>query len=123
MAGEKAKADGRTSRSRSRSPQRGSGEAARGKAVRQASQMQSAMIGLRAAPSGATAQYAVSAEDADIFSGVPGMGPEPETPGVPGASPAAPGEASTSELRQAAGTQLPCSTPPSPAPSPMETEA
>ena len=80
------------------------------------------MIGLRAAPSGAAAQYAVSAEDAELFSGVPGMGTEPET-SVPGASPAAPGEASTSELRQAAGTQLPSSTPPSPAPSPMETES
>ena len=44
VAGEKAKANGRTSRSRSRSPQRGSGEGARGKAVRQASQMQGAMM-------------------------------------------------------------------------------
>ena len=128
VAGEKAKANGRTSRSRSRSPQRGSGEGARGKAVRQASQMQGAMMGLRmgATPSGAAAQYAVSAEDAELFkdaelfSGVPGMGTEPET-SVPGASPTAPGEAGTSELRQAADTQLPSSTPPSPAFSPMET--
>ena len=76
-------------------------------------------LGMMAAPGGAATQYAVSAGDADLFSGVPGIGPEPETPGIPGTSPAAPGEAGTSELRQAAGTQLPSSTPPSP----METEA
>jgi len=123
VAGEKAKADGRASRSRSRSPQRGSGEGARGKAIRQASPLQGAMMGLGMAatggllpgrPGGAAMQFAVSVEEAELFKGVPGISAEPEAPGIPGTAPAAPGEAGTSELRQAADTQLPSSVPSSP---------
>ena len=104
--GEKAKADGRTSRSRFRSPQRGSGEEARGRASQSGG------------PGGAGAQYAVSGADAELFDGVPGLATEPEAPSGLGTEPAAPSEAGTSELQQAANAQLPSSVPASP----MQTE-
>ena len=65
-------------------------------------------------PGGAAMQFAVSVEEAELFKGVPGISAEPEAPGIPGTAPAAPGEAGTSELRQAADTQLPSSVPSSP---------
>eukprot|EP00964_Phaeocystis_antarctica_P101640 scaffold67121_cov30-Phaeocystis_antarctica.AAC.1 len=64
--------------------------------------MQGAMMGLgmAATPGGAAMQFAVSVEEAELFSGVPDISAEPEAPGIPGTAPAAPGEAGTSELRQ-----------------------
>ena len=120
-AGEKAKADAGLPLAlpHTRSPQRGSGEGARGKAIRQASSLQGAMLGLGmtatgglrpGGPGGAEMQYAVSGADAELFNGVPGLGAEPEAPGGPGTA----GEAGTSELRQAADAQLPSSVPASP---------
>ena len=117
--GEKAKADGRKSRSRSRSPQRNGGDeggGGRGKAIRQINQVQGAMLGMQSSasgPGGAAEQYSVSAADANLFEGVPGLATGTEAPG-PSTAPAAHSEAGTSELEQAAGAQLPGSVPTSP---------
>ena len=118
-AGEKAKADGRKSRSRSRSPQREGGDeggGGRGKAIRQINQVQGAMLGMQpsaSGPGGAATQYSVSAADESLFAGVPGLTTGTEAPG-PSTAPAAHSGAGTSELEQAAGAQLPGSLPASP---------
>ena len=122
--GAKAKADGRASRSRSRSPQGGrEGARGTGTSVRQATSQPGALpaMGMMLAADGplsAGMQYAVSREHENLFDsedvlrGVPGLG-VPLDPS-PSAQPGAPGTSGTSELNQAVSAQLPASMPASP---------